>query len=389
MKDKSKILTVINTGKRKVESEQAVQQIIRGGAGSGSPGGAYLLKSIWDKCWEIRKTDQGEEYLFGKLPVAVQFGLTSYVDGGYLDLPSIYDGLVIDNQTIYWDVVREEIGTDEEGNPIYKTTKVLKAAGGGSGTGGSIEHALTWSGFSTGSYDGKSAKNIEIPNNTNQLTNGAGFITSSDLSGYATQTWVKNQGYVTSSNLSDYLPLNGALPTTMSNEFKLQGDLRLQKGTGASGRKILFGDGLNTYLYESPDNYLNIYAHNGMKIYTQSSKYIELSGKGVKVNNGIITYNESDGYFQLDGNLIVTGGITAFADSGSGNQWILDATALSDVTSTNQYKVYSARVTTLIKDEVDEIVDKIAAIKTAFNSLSSSSSASAIGGALKTLAGKL
>ena len=80
MKDKSKILTVINTGKRKVESEQAVQQIIRGGAGSGSPGGAYLLKSIWDKCWEIRKTDNVEEYIFGKLPVAVQYGLTSYVD---------------------------------------------------------------------------------------------------------------------------------------------------------------------------------------------------------------------------------------------------------------------------------------------------------------------
>ena len=39
--------------------------------------------------------------------------------------------------------------------------------------------ALSWSGYSSGSYDGSVAKSISIPNNTNQLTNGAGFITES------------------------------------------------------------------------------------------------------------------------------------------------------------------------------------------------------------------
>lgn len=38
--------------------------------------------------------------------------------------------------------------------------------------------ALSWSGYSSGSYDGSAAKSISIPNNTNQLTNGAGFITA-------------------------------------------------------------------------------------------------------------------------------------------------------------------------------------------------------------------
>lgn len=46
--------------------------------------------------------------------------------------------------------------------------------------------------------------NITVPTNTNQLTNGAGFITSSALSGYATQTWVGQQGYLTSTALSGY-----------------------------------------------------------------------------------------------------------------------------------------------------------------------------------------
>ena len=42
-----------------------------------------------------------------------------------------------------------------------------------------------------------------IPTDTSDLTNGAGFITSSALSGYATETWVGNQGYLTSVSWSD------------------------------------------------------------------------------------------------------------------------------------------------------------------------------------------
>ena len=47
-------------------------------------------------------------------------------------------------------------------------------------------NSLSWSGYNTGSYDGSSAKSFVIPSNTNQLTNGAGFITSSaSISGNA------------------------------------------------------------------------------------------------------------------------------------------------------------------------------------------------------------
>lgn len=54
--------------------------------------------------------------------------------------------------------------------------------------------ALSWSGYSSGSYDGSAAKSISIPNNTNQLTNGAGFITASaSITGNAaTATKVNN-----------------------------------------------------------------------------------------------------------------------------------------------------------------------------------------------------
>lgn len=41
-----------------------------------------------------------------------------------------------------------------------------------------------------------------VPANTSDLNNDSGFITSSDLSGYATETWVGNQGYAVAANLA-------------------------------------------------------------------------------------------------------------------------------------------------------------------------------------------
>lgn len=69
---------------------------------------------------------------------------------------------------------------------------------------GRIASASTWNAkesaltFSTGlSRTGNTI--INTITNTNQLTNGSGFITSSGLTGYATQTWVNAQGFVTGS----------------------------------------------------------------------------------------------------------------------------------------------------------------------------------------------
>lgn len=40
-------------------------------------------------------------------------------------------------------------------------------------------HAISWSGYDNGSYDGSVSKSFTIPSNTSQLVNGAGFITAS------------------------------------------------------------------------------------------------------------------------------------------------------------------------------------------------------------------
>ena len=71
--------------------------------------------------WKLMKTESGEKYLFTEMNVVTQMGLTSFASVENLNLPSIYNGLPIDNQTIYWEEV--------EG------VKVLKSKGSGNGEG--------------------------------------------------------------------------------------------------------------------------------------------------------------------------------------------------------------------------------------------------------------
>lgn len=53
--------------------------------------------------WEVRELPNGDTYLYTSLPIVTQSGVTMYADGGSLNFPTIYDGLPIDNNTIYWE----------------------------------------------------------------------------------------------------------------------------------------------------------------------------------------------------------------------------------------------------------------------------------------------
>lgn len=133
----------------------------------------------------------------------------------------IFQGLPIDGKTIYWD------------------NGVLKALGGGGGVADSVAWVNvtgkpTWitnkkptynyseilntpdlSVYALASSLANYALKSSIPTNNNQLSNGAGYITSSALNGYATETWVNTA-------LSNYLPLSGG---TVNGSITATGDL--------------------------------------------------------------------------------------------------------------------------------------------------------------------
>lgn len=81
-----------------------------------------------------------------------------------------------------------------------------------------------------------------IPTNNNELTNGAGYITSSSLTGLATETYVTTRGYITSAALSTYA-LSSSIPTDISQLT----DTTNLLGTGGGG-------GGTTYITNTVEN---------------------------------------------------------------------------------------------------------------------------------------
>lgn len=104
-------------------------------------------------------------------------------------------------------------------------------------------------------YDGTQwvelALKSAIPTNTNQLTNGAGFITSSALSGYATENWVGSNYLGKTAKAADADKLDGhdssyfqvALPTTTTAG-------KVLKSTSTAGT-VEWGDDNNANYYPS------------------------------------------------------------------------------------------------------------------------------------------
>lgn len=162
---------------------------------------------------------------------------------------SIFDGLPIDNETIYWD------------------NGVLKAMGGGGG--GGVADSVAWANvygkptwitntkptynyseiqgtpdlsvYALASSLANYALKTSIPTNNNQLTNGAGYITASALNGYATQTFVNTAlaGYLQKSNIHEYTfvwesanskDLNGVYNAILSGGSFLNAPNELQYG---------------------------------------------------------------------------------------------------------------------------------------------------------------
>lgn len=118
------------------------QTIISGGGGGSdidlSP---YMLLSRWLENFEEKTDADGTPYLLAKKSLVSVGGLTAYA-GESVDVPSIFDDIPIDNDTIYWD---ESTGV-----------RVLKAKGGGGEAGSvaweNVTNKPSWIGSTKPSY---------------------------------------------------------------------------------------------------------------------------------------------------------------------------------------------------------------------------------------------
>lgn len=277
--------------------------------------GKKLDKVVWDRNLEERVDDNGKEYLFLTKPLITAYGVTMY-SGADVQVPSIYEGLPIDGVTIQW------------------VDGKLVATGGKGTANGIVVNGNTY----TPNEDGI----ITLPNYPS-------------LSGYATEQWVNNtlSGYATSSSLSQLSAkvdnfLEGTDTDGIINKWKeLESFLAGQTQTSTLAELLSVKADKATTLagYGITDAYTKNDISGLLTDYVTKSGAQDITGiksfiNGLNIGD-ILVKKHSDGVVELDGDLIVTGGITMYAQGSHTASTILDALPIDNTTLSKEGGVLS------------------------------------------------
>lgn len=264
-----------------------------------------LDKVVWDRNLEERVDDNGKEYLFLTKPLITAYGVTMY-SGADVQVPSIYEGLPIDGVTIQW------------------VDGKLVATGGKGTANGIVVNGNTY----TPNEDGI----ITLPNYPTSLEWG-------NISGKP--SWI---GSTKPSYSWDEI---GGKPSVFPTNWE-----------NVSDKPSWIGATKPTYDFSEIQNKPTTIAGYGITdAYTKNdisgllADYVTKSGAqditGVKsfingLNIGdILVKKHSDGVIELDGDLIVTGGITMYAQGSHTASTILDALPIDNTTLSKEGGVLS------------------------------------------------
>jgi hypothetical protein len=267
--------------------------------------GKKLDKVIWDRNLEERVDDNGEEYLFLTKPLITAYGVTMY-SGADVQVPSIYEGLPIDGVTIQW------------------VDGKLVATGGKGTANGIVVNGNTY----TPNEDGI----ITLPNYPTSLEWG-------NISGKP--SWI---GSTKPSYSWDEI---GGKPSVFPTNWE-----------NVSDKPSWIGATKPTYDFSEIQNKPTTIAGYGITdAYTKNdisgllADYVTKSGAqditGIKsfingLNIGdILVKKHSDGVVEIDGDLILTGSLTMFAQGSHTASTILDALPIDNTTLSKEGGVLS------------------------------------------------
>lgn len=287
----------------------------------------YLKKEVWDDAFELKETEDGVPYLFGKLPVLLQYGLTMYADPNNVGVPSLFDGIPIDNSTIYW---------EETTNADGSVTRVLKAKGvggeGGSADFGNVLESGTGNAFTSFSIseDGKEltlvkgetfVKQTDFNALSEKLTD---FLEGSDTDNIINK-WKELEAFLGGMTESDELATILATKWTKDDAKIANWDTAFEWGDHSKA-----GYSTKTYVDETFVTLKTEQTITGKKDFTTG---------GLFVNGSQIVYDSVNGYWKLDGDLLVTGAVTMFANEGKYTpSTIMDAVSVDGTTIMNDGK---------------------------------------------------
>lgn len=202
-----------------------------------------------------------------------------------------------------------------------------------------VANALSWSGYSSGSYNGSAVKSISIPNNTNQLTNGAGFITSSaSITG--------NAGSAT--KLQNARTINGT---------SFNGTANIVTSYWGTTRK-LWGNSVNG----------NADVNGSITIANTDGVYVQIGDVRLVYDkaNTAIKVVKSDG--TTAANFYATGGISAYGEGSAGTTGSnnFSAKAYADsikLTSENLSEIASAYSIAVLNNSLNAAIGRISTLE--------------------------
>lgn len=267
--------------------------------------GKKLDKVVWDRNLEERVDDNGKEYLFLTKPLITAYGVTMYA-GADVQVPSIYEGLPIDGVTIQW------------------VDGKLVATGGKGTANGIVVNGNTY----TPNEDGI----ITLPNYPTSLE-------WDNISGKP--SWIgSTKPYYSWDEI-------GGKPSVFPTNWE-----------NVSDKPSWIGATKPTYDFSEIQNKPTTLAGYGITdAYTKNditellTDYVTKSGAqditGIKsfingLNIGdILVKKHSDGVVELDGDLILTGSLTMFAQGSHTASTILDALPIDNTTLSKEGGVLS------------------------------------------------
>ena len=253
--------------------------------------GKKLDKVVWDRNLEERVDDNGEEYLFLTKPLITAYGVTMYA-GADVQVPSIYEGLPIDGVTIQW----------VDGKLV---------ATGGKGTANGI-----------------------VVNGDTYTPNEDGIIT---LPNYPTSLeWDNISGkpsWIGSTKPSYSWDEIGGKPEWIEDTKPTYDFSEIQnKPTTIAGYGIT-----DAYTKNEISGLLADYVtKSGAQDITGIKSFIN----GLNIGD-ILVKKHSDGVVELDGDLILTGSLTMFAQGSHSASTILDALPIDNTTLSKEGGVLS------------------------------------------------
>lgn len=327
------------------------------------------INSVTSGFWELKQDSQGNEYIATKYNVLTEGGLTTY-GLGEQKLGTIYDGLPIDNDTIYWEEV--------EGS------RVLKAKGSGGGSTG-LDETKLWNVLGTpgdqqidyshlrSAFSQFSNEFVTI--NTEQEITALKHFTAGLSIGSAKKKIYEKDGvlYIDSnvaitgaltmyatdgqsvSSIYDGLPIDN---DTIYWETVEGSRVLKAKGSGGSSGNVSWGNISDkpTWIGDNKPTYNWSEIQGEKPFYTKeevASKFVTIDTEqditalkhftaGLSVGESKKKIYEENGVVYIDADVAVTGAMTFYATAGRTVSTIMDAVTVDGITIKKENNVLKA-----------------------------------------------